>query len=235
MLKDLKQKVLQANLDLVKYNLITLTWGNVSGIDREKNLVVIKPSGVAYDKLKTEDIVVVDLSGKVVEGNLRPSSDTPTHIELYKNFESIGGITHSHSEYATIFAQACQEIPCLGTTHADHFYGSVPLTRFLLKEEVEENYELNTGKIIIERFKDLDPVATPGVLLAGHAPFTWGKSPTESVMNNLILERIAKMAFYTLQTNSVVKPLPEYILQKHFLRKHGPNAYYGQSKTDEKQ
>ena len=235
MLKALKQKVLLANLDLVKYDLVTLTWGNVSGIDREKNLVVIKASGVDYDKMIIEDMVVVDLTGKVVEGNLRPSSDTPTHIELYKNFESIGGITHSHSEYATIFAQACKEIPCLGTTHADHFYGNVPLTRFLTKEEVDENYELNTGKIIIERFKDLDPVETPGVLLAGHAPFTWGKTPAESVTNNLILERVAKMAFSALLLNPETETLPEFILNKHYLRKHGPNAYYGQTKTRNKQ
>jgi L-ribulose-5-phosphate 4-epimerase len=235
MLKALKQKVLLANLDLVKYDLVTLTWGNVSGIDREKNLVVIKASGVDYDKMIIEDMVVVDLTGKVVEGNLRPSSDTPTHIELYKNFESIGGITHSHSEYATIFAQACKEIPCLGTTHADHFYGNVPLTRFLTKEEVDENYELNTGKIIIERFKDLDPVETPGVLLAGHAPFTWGKTPAESVTNNLILERVAKMAFSALLLNPETETLPEFILNKHYLRKHGPDAYYGQTKTRNKQ
>jgi L-ribulose-5-phosphate 4-epimerase len=235
MLKALKQKVLLANLDLVKYDLVTLTWGNVSGIDREKNLVVIKASGVDYDKMIIEDMVVVDLTGKVVEGNLRPSSDTPTHIELYKNFESIGGITHSHSEYATIFAQACKEIPCLGTTHADHFYGNVPLTRFLTKEEVDENYELNTGKIIIERFKDLDPVETPGVLLAGHAPFTWGKTPAESVRNNLILERVAKMAFSALLLNPETETLPEFILNKHYLRKHGPDAYYGQTKTRNKQ
>lgn len=234
MLEDLKQKVLQANLDLVKYDLVTLTWGNVSGIDREKNLVVIKPSGVDYDVMKTEDMVVVDLNGKIAEGNLKPSSDTPTHIELYKNFKGIGGITHSHSEYATVFAQACKEIPCYGTTHADHFYGNIPLTRFLTKEEVEENYELNTGKIIIERFKDLDPAATPGVLLAGHAPFTWGVSPAESVKNNLILERVAEMAFAALQLNPELKTLPAHILKKHYLRKHGPNAYYGQTKTGNK-
>ena len=234
MLKDLKQKVLQANLDLVKYNLVTLTWGNVSGIDREKNLVVIKPSGVDYDKMKIDDMVVVDLNGKVVEGNLRPSSDTPTHIELYKNFKGIGGITHSHSEYATIFAQACKEIPCYGTTHADHFYGTIPVTRFLTKKEVEGNYELNTGKIIIERFKNLDPFAMPGVLLAGHAPFTWGRSPAESVKNNLILERVAEMAFAALQLNPELKVLPKHIINKHYMRKHGPNAYYGQIKPGKK-
>lgn len=234
MLEELKQKVLLANKDLVKYNLVTLTWGNVSGIDRKKNLVVIKPSGVDYNKLKINDMVVVDLNGKIVEGKLRPSSDTPTHIELYKNFKTIGGITHSHSMYATIFAQACKEIPCYGTTHADHFYGVIPVTRFLTKKEVEDGYELNTGKIMVERFKDLNPVATPGVLLAGHAPFTWGSSPAESVRNNLILERVAEMAFSTLQLNPDLKQLPKHIVNKHYLRKHGPNAYYGQTKPGKK-
>jgi L-ribulose-5-phosphate 4-epimerase len=230
MLDDLKDQVLKANLDLVKYNLVTLTWGNVSGIDRDKKLIVIKPSGIDYDKLKIADMVVVDLTGKVIEGSLRPSSDTPTHIELYKNFKNIGGITHSHSECATIFAQACKEIPCLGTTHADHFYGPIPLTRFLTMEEVEENYEVNTGKIIIERFKNLDSTGTPGILVAGHAPFTWGKTPAESVKNNLILERVAKMALSAMLLNPEIKTLPDYILKKHYLRKHGPDAYYGQKK-----
>jgi L-ribulose-5-phosphate 4-epimerase len=232
MLEELKKKVLIANQDLVKYNLVTLTWGNVSGIDRKENLIVIKPSGVEYDKLKIDDMVVIDLNGKVVEGDKRPSSDTPTHVELYKHFLSIGGITHSHSEYATIFAQACKEIPCLGTTHADHFNGPVPVTRFLSREEVEENYELNTGKLIVETFKNLDPVSTPGILLAGHAPFTWGKTPEDSVKNNLVLERIAKMALNSLQLNPNLKGLPDYILNKHYSRKHGSNAYYGQPKDD---
>ena len=215
---------------MVKYELVTLTWGNVSGIDRKKNLVVIKPSGVDYDAMTIDDMVVVDLKGKVVEGKKRPSSDTPTHVELYKAFPSIGGITHSHSQYATIFAQACKEIPCFGTTHADHFNGPVPVTKFLSEENVNSNYELNTGKIIIERFKDLDPVAVPGVLVAGHAPFTWGKDPMDSVKNNLVLERIANMAIHSLQLNPNLKSLPDYILKKHYLRKHGPNAYYGQAK-----
>ena len=234
MLEELKQKVLKANQDLVRYNLVTLTWGNVSGIDRRKNLVVIKPSGVDYDKLKIKDMVVLDLNGKIVEGKSRPSSDTPTHIELYKNFKSIGAITHSHSTYATIFAQACKEIPCYGTTHADHFYGTIPITRFLTMKEVEEGYELNTGKLIVERFKNLDPVATPGVLLAGHAPFTWGSTPAESVKNNLILERVAEMAFAALQLNPKLKALPKHIINKHYMRKHGPNAYYGQLKSGKK-
>jgi len=230
MLEDLKEKVLEANLALVKYELVTLTWGNVSGIDRNENLMVIKPSGVDYDTMTLDDLVVVNLEGKVVEGNRRPSSDTPTHVELYKSFTSIGGITHSHSQYATIFAQACKEIPCLGTTHADHFHGTVPVTKFLTEDEVNSNYELNTGKVILDRFNNLDPDAMPGVLVAGHAPFTWGKTPMDSVKNNLILERIAKMAILSLQLNPNLKNLPEYISNKHYQRKHGPNAYYGQKK-----
>lgn len=230
MLEELKDKVLKANQSLVKYGLVTLTWGNVSGIDREKNLVVIKPSGVDYEKLTTDDMVVVDLSGKVVEGSKRPSSDTATHVELYKAFQNIGGIAHSHSEFATIFAQACVEIPCFGTTHADHFDGNIPVTRFLTEKEVNENYELNTGKIIIERFKDLDPVAVPGVLVAGHAPFVWGKDAEDSVKNNLVLERVAKMAYVSMQLNPNLTALPDYILKKHYERKHGPGAYYGQPK-----
>ncbi len=228
MLDDLKVKVLAANLALVKYKLVTLTWGNVSGISRDENLIVIKPSGVEYEVMTVDDLVVVNLEGKVVEGNKRPSSDTPTHIELYKAFPSIGGITHSHSQYATIFSQACKEIPCFGTTHADHFHGSIPVTKFLSEDDVNSNYELNTGKIIVERFKDLDPIAMPGVLVAGHAPFTWGKDAMDSVRNNLILERIAKMAILSLQLNPDLKNLPEYISSKHYQRKHGPNAYYGQ-------
>jgi L-ribulose-5-phosphate 4-epimerase len=231
MLKSLKQQVLEANLDLVTFNLVTLTWGNVSGISREEELIVIKPSGVEYKKLKLKDMVVVDLSGKVIEGDLQPSSDTPTHIELYKGFPTIGGIAHSHSEYSTIFAQACREIPCIGTTHADAFYGSVPLTRFLKKNEVEEKYEFNTGKIIIERFKNLDPITTPGVLVAGHAPFTWGIDANDAVRSNLVLERIAFMALHSLCINPKLKLLPDYILNKHHQRKHGPNAYYGQKKN----
>ena len=228
MLEELKEKVLKANLALVKYNLVTLTWGNVSGIDREKGLVVIKPSGVDYEKMKAEDMVVVDLTGKRVEGKLNPSSDTPTHVELYKSFQKIGGISHSHSEYATIFAQASMEIPCFGTTHADHFNGPVPVTRFLTEEEVNSGYELNTGKLIAERFKDLDPVSIPAVLVAGHASFAWGKDPEDSVKNNLVLERVAKMALNCLSLKVDLKDLPDYIQKKHYERKHGKNAYYGQ-------
>jgi L-ribulose-5-phosphate 4-epimerase len=228
MLEDLKLKVLQANLDLVKYGLVTLTWGNASGIDRSKNLVVIKPSGVDYSEMKADDMVVVDFHNKIVEGKYKPSSDTLTHIEIYKAFLNVGGISHTHSEYATIFAQACREIPCFGTTHADNFFGSVPLARFLTEEEVKENYELNTGKVIVERFKNLDPDAIPGVLLSGHAPFTWGKNPDDAVKNSLVLERIAKMALYDLQLNPELKQLPDHILKKHYLRKHGKDSYYGQ-------
>ncbi|MFH1195016.1 MAG: L-ribulose-5-phosphate 4-epimerase [bacterium] len=228
MLEKLKREVLQANLDLVKHGLVVLTWGNVSGIDREHGCIVIKPSGVSYDHLMPEDLVVVDPEGNVVEGNHRPSTDTPTHIELYKAFPEIGGVSHSHSNYATMFAQACKEIPCFGTTHADHFYGCIPLSRFLTKEEVEVAYEKHTGQVIIERFENLNPVATPGILIAGHAPFTWGKTAAESVKNALILERIAEMAIGTYRINGEIKELPKYISEKHYNRKHGPGAYYGQ-------
>ncbi len=228
MLEELKNKVLKANQSLVEYGLVTLTWGNVSGIDRSKGLVVIKPSGVDYGLMKAEDMVVVDLDGKIIEGKMRPSSDLPTHIELYKSFKEIGGITHSHSENATSFAQACIEIPCFGTTHADHFNGPVPVTRFLTEAEVNENYELFTGKVIIERFMNLDYQAVPGILVAGHAPFTWGKNPEDSVKNNLVLERVAKMALNSLLLNPKISKLPDYILSKHYKRKHGPDAYYGQ-------
>ena len=228
MLEKLKKEVLKANLDLVKLGLVTLTWGNVSGIDRSKGLIVIKPSGVDYNKLTIKNMVVVDLKGKVVEGKKRPSSDTPTHIELYKAFPEIGGITHTHSKYATVFSQACKEIPCLGTTHADHFYGTIPVTRLLTEEEVNTDYELNTGKVIIERFENINPLSMPGVLVAGHAPFAFGKSASESVRNGLILERVAGMALSTFQLNPNINELPDYITEKHYKRKHGPDAYYGQ-------
>jgi L-ribulose-5-phosphate 4-epimerase len=228
MLEKLKEKVLNANLALVKYNLVTLTWGNVSGIDRKKGLIVIKPSGVDYEKMRSEDMVIVDLNGKRIEGRLNPSSDTPTHIELYKAFPNIGGISHSHSEYATIFAQVSMEIPCFGTTHADHFNGPIPVTRFLTEKEVNSEYEFNTGKIISERFKALDPESIPAVLVAGHAPFAWGKDPEDAVENNLVLERVAKMAWNCLALKPDLKKLPDYIQKKHHERKHGDNAYYGQ-------
>ena len=234
MLTELKEQVWKANLDLAKYKLITLSFGNVSGIDQNRGFVVIKPSGVSYYEAKPEDMVVVDLEGNVVDSRLNPSSDTPTHLELYKAFEQIGGVTHTHSEYATIFAQACKEIPCFGTTHADYFNGKIPVTRFLSEKEVKDDYEGNTGKVIVERFKELNPLEMPAVLVAGHGPFSWGKTPSESVENSLILEKVAKMAFGTLQINSKSGSLPEYLLQKHYLRKHGPDAYYGQKKQGAK-
>ena len=230
MLEKLKKEVVQANKELVRYGLITLTWGNASGIDRAKGLVVIKPSGVEYDEMSTNDMVVVDLDGNVVEGNLRPSSDTPTHVYLYKAFLKIGGIVHTHSTYATMFAQARREIPCFGTTHADHFHGSIPVTRFLTKKEVESDYELNTGVVIVQRFKKLDPAAMPSVLVGGHAPFAWGHDASDAVNNSLILERVAQMAIGSLQLNAKLAALPAYIQEKHYQRKHGPNAYYGQKK-----
>jgi L-ribulose-5-phosphate 4-epimerase len=228
MLEQLKHLVLEANLDLVRNGLVTLTWGNVSGIDYTERLVVIKPSGVSYDALRAEDMVVVDLNGNVVEGNRKPSSDTPTHLKLYKAFPMIGGITHTHSPFATMFAQACKEIPCLGTTHADHFNGAIPVTRYLTEEEVKMDYEASTGNIIIERFSGVDILALPAVLVAGHAPFTWGKDAAESVKNAIALERVAQMAMGTLWLDPNIAELPPYISKKHFERKHGPDAYYGQ-------
>lgn len=222
------QEVYQANMDLARHGLVTLTWGNVSGISRADRCIVIKPSGVDYGSMKIDDMVVLDMTGKVVYGRLRPSSDAPTHILLYQAFPSIGGVVHTHSLYATMFAQAGREIPCLGTTHADHFNGPVPVTRFLTEQEVLEGYERATGSVIVERFTGLDPADMPGVLVAGHAPFAWGRTAAEAVENSLILERIAQMALGTLQLNPAVSPLPEHIRKKHYRRKHGPDAYYGQ-------
>ena len=230
MIEQLKKDVYRANVELARHGLVTLTWGNVSGIDRAGGRVAIKPSGVDYQAMSASDMVVVDLDGKVVEGELRPSSDTPTHLELYRAFPSIGGVVHTHSLYASMFAQACREIPCLGTTHADHFNGPVPVTRFLAAEEVDSGYESWTGKIIVERFSGLNTTATPGVLVAGHAPFAWGANPADAVENSLILERIAQMALGTLQLNPHMSALPDHIQQKHYQRKHGPKAYYGQKK-----
>jgi L-ribulose-5-phosphate 4-epimerase len=228
MLEQLKEQVWKANLELVTSGLVTLTWGNVSGIDIGEGLMVIKPSGVPYNVLRADDMVVLDLHGKVVDGSRKPSSDTPTHLKLYNTFPMIGGITHTHSMYATIFAQACKEIPCYGTTHSDHFNGSIPVTRFLTQEEVQTGYEINTGSVIIERFAQLDVVALPAVLVAGHAPFAWGKDAADSAKNALALERVAQMALGTMQLNPAVSELPQYIRKKHFERKHGPKAYYGQ-------
>lgn len=231
MFDRLKAEVYQANIDLVQHGLVTLTWGNVSGIDRSAGCVAIKPSGVEYENLTADDMMVLDMDGNVVDGHLRPSSDTPTHLELYKAFSSVGGIVHTHSVYATMFAQACREIPCLGTSHADHFNGPVPVTRFLSADEVRQGYERLTGKIIIERFVAMDPMEMPGVLVAGHAPFVWGGDAADAVRNSLILERIAQMAIGTFQLNPTVSPLPTHIQKKHYRRKHGPDAYYGQKKT----
>jgi L-ribulose-5-phosphate 4-epimerase len=228
MLERLKDEVCQANLDLVTHGLVTLTWGNVSGISEDRRHVVIKPSGVSYDKMRAEQMVVVDLAGNVVEGDLRPSSDTPTHVLLYQHFADVGGITHTHSRYATTFAQARLEIPCYGTTHADHFNGPVPVTRPLTKAEVDEAYEANTGQVIIERFGDLDPAVMPAVLVAGHAPFTWGKGVAESVKNAVALEAVAQMALGVQQIMRHAPALETYVLEKHYQRKHGPDAYYGQ-------
>ncbi len=232
MLDDLKEKVLIANLDLVKYKLVTLTWGNVSGIDREEGLIVIKPSGLSYEGMRSSDMVVVDLEGNVAEGMHNPSSDTPTHLKLYKAFPGIGGIAHTHSKYATMFAQAGKEIPCLGTTHADSFKGTIPITRFISKEEVKEGYEKNTAIVITECFKDTNPIEMPAVLVRGHGPFTFGKTPHDAAENSHILELTAEMAFGTYQLNQEFKDLPEYILKKHYNRKHGPDAYYGQKNKE---
>ena len=230
MLEELKKKVYEANMELPRYGLVTFTWGNVSGIDREKGLFVIKPSGVDYDKMTWEDMVVMDLEGNKVEGKFKPSSDTPTHLELYKAFPEIGGIVHTHSSYATSWAQAGRSIPCYGTTHADYIYGEVPCVRCLTKEEIEEAYETNTGHLIVNEFKRMnkDPMAVPAVLCKNHGPFAWGKNADKAVYNGTVLEEICKMAFNTLALNPAAKNLPDYIVDKHYLRKHGPNAYYGQ-------
>ncbi len=229
MLEKLKEQVLKANLELDHRGLIIYTWGNVSGIDREQGLVVIKPSGVAYEELRVDSMVVLTLDGQVVEGNLKPSSDTPTHLELYRSFPRIGGVVHTHSPHATSWAQANRDIPCLGTTHADYFYGPVPCARPLSQDEVATDYEKNTAKVIIERFQNLNYQHLPGVLVAGHGPFTWGKDAFEAVHNSVVLEELAKMALASIQLNPGVGLLPQYMLDKHFLRKHGPKAYYGQA------
>ncbi len=231
MLEALKEKVFRANMDLPKLGLVIYTWGNVSGIDRESGLVVIKPSGVEYDSMRPEDMVVVDLDGKKVEGGLRPSSDTATHIELYKAFPAVGGIVHTHSKFATAFAQARRSVPAFGTTHADYFHGPVPCTRELTEEEINGEYEKNTGLVIVERFGDIDYEAVPGVLAANHGPFAWGKDPEQAVYNARVLEQIAEMALYTLQLDPGAAGAPKYILDKHYNRKHGKNSYYGQEKS----
>ncbi len=230
MLQELKRQVYEANMLLPKYGLVTFTWGNVSAIDRESALFVIKPSGVEYESMKPEDMVVMDLNGNRVEGKLRPSSDTPTHLELYKAFPEIGGIVHTHSSYATSWAQAGRSIPCYGTTHADYIYGEVPCVRCLTKEEIDEAYETNTGKLIVSEFKrsKKEIMAVPAVLCKNHGPFTWGKDAKDAVHNAVVLEEVAKMAYRTESINSKVEPAPQELQDKHYYRKHGAGAYYGQ-------
>jgi L-ribulose-5-phosphate 4-epimerase len=228
MLESLKEAVFRANLDLPKHNLVTFTWGNVSGIDRRKGLVAIKPSGVAYEKLKVSDIVIVDMDGNKVEGDLNPSSDTATHLVFYKEFKEIGGVVHTHSPWATSFAQAGKSLPAFGTTHADYFYGEVPCTRKMNAREIEGEYEKETGNVIVEAFKDIDPMQMPGVLVNMHGPFTWGTDPDNAVHNSVVLEEVAKMAFNTMMLSPGIGQMDEKLLDKHFLRKHGKNAYYGQ-------
>jgi L-ribulose-5-phosphate 4-epimerase len=228
MYERLKQQVCDANLDLQKHGLVVFTWGNVSGIDRSHGVIAIKPSGVSYEKLTPEAIVLVDLDGRVVEGDLRPSSDTPTHVELYRGLAGIGGVCHTHSTYATMWAQAEREIPCFGTTHADYFYGPVPVTDVLTRDEIEGPYEENTGRVIVRRFANINPLQMPAVLVANHGPFTWGKDAAQSVENAVVLEQVAMMAHGTLIVNARQNGISQALLDRHYLRKHGQNAYYGQ-------
>lgn len=232
MLEKLKQEVLEANLELVKQGLVIYTWGNVSGVDRETGLVVIKPSGVSYNNMKAKDMVVVDLEGNIIEGDLKPSSDTPTHLILYKKYNIIGGIVHTHSEWATSFAQAGKDIPCYGTTHADYFYGNIPCTRKLTEEEIQGEYEKETGNVILETLKNrnIKPLEIPGILVFNHGPFAWGETPSKVVHNAKVLEEVSKMAFRTQALNKNITAIDKILLDKHYLRKHGKSAYYGQSK-----
>jgi L-ribulose-5-phosphate 4-epimerase len=227
-LKDLREAVLEANLELVRRGLVLYTFGNASGIDREQGLVVIKPSGMSYETMKPEDLVIVDLDGRTVEGLLRPSSDLPTHIILYKAFPAVGGVAHTHSRCATAWAQAQREIPCFGTTHADYFHGPVPVTKPLSPAEIKKNYEQNTGLAILRSMKKHDPLHTPGVLVAGHAPFCWGGSPAEAAHNAVVVEEVAAMALQTIRANPKARPISKVLHEKHFFRKHGSTAYYGQ-------
>ena len=232
MLEQLKEEVYRANMLLPEHHLITFTWGNVSGIDRDKGLIVIKPSGVEYDVMKPEDMVVVDLeTGKTVEGELNPSSDTPTHLEIYRSFPNVGGVVHTHSRWATLWAQAGRGIPPYGTTHGDYFSDTIPCTRAMTEEEIRTEYELNTGKVIVETFAGKEPDYIPAVLVKNHGPFAWGSDPHNAVHNAVVLEEVAMMAVYTEQLmGGAVEPMPRVLLEKHFFRKHGPNAYYGQAK-----
>ena len=233
MLENLKREVLEANLDLRRKGLILFTWGNASGFDRQKGLVVIKPSGVAYEELSEDKLVVVDLEGNPVEGDFSQSSDTPTHLEIYKAFPQICGVAHSHSTYAVIWSQARRPIPAFGTTHADYFHGEVPLTRPLTPEEINQGYEVNTGRVIVERFRELDPLATPGVLVYSHGPFSWGGSAAEAVENMAVLEEVARMAWGTLQIAPETPPMQQELLDKHYFRKHGGKSYYGQKQKSD--
>lgn len=227
-MQKLKQQVFEANMDLPRYGLVTFTWGNVSAIDRERGQVVIKPSGVAYTHMTVDDMVVVDMSGNVVEGGYRPSSDTATHLALYQRYPSLGGVVHTHSTHATAWAQAGQAIPALGTTHTDYFFGDIPCTRALTAEEVQGEYELNTGKVIIETLADVEPLHTPGIVVYQHGPFAWGKDAEDAVHNAVVMEEVAKMAWIARGINPGLNPIDDYLMNKHFMRKHGPNAYYGQ-------
>jgi L-ribulose-5-phosphate 4-epimerase len=228
MLPQLREEVLEANLEVVRKGLVLYTFGNASGIDRGAGLVVIKPSGLPYDRMTPADLVIVDLQGEIIEGAMRPSSDLPTHLVLYNAFPAIGGIVHTHSRAATAFAQAQREIPCFGTTHADYFYGPIPVTAPMTADEIRMNYEENTGHAIARRFQNLDPLQIPAVLVSGHAPFTWGQSAIEAAHHAVILEEVAELASRTLALDPSAAPIPQLLLDKHFLRKHGPTAYYGQ-------
>jgi len=225
---QLREEVLEANLELIRRGLVIYTFGNASGVDRDKGLVVIKPSGVDFDKLTPENLVVTDLDGRIIEGRLRPSSDLDTHLVLYRAFSGLGGVVHTHSRYATAWAQAGREIPCLGTTHADYYHGSVPLTAGLSDDEIAGDYEKNTGEAIVRRYGEADPTSAPGVLVAGHGPFAWGKSPTKAAQNAVLLEEIAAIAYHTVMLNPQAGPLGRAQHDRHFFRKHGPGAYYGQ-------
>lgn len=231
MLEELKEEVFEENLELVEKKLVIYTWGNVSGIDRESKIFAIKPSGVDYDIMKSDDMVLIDLEGKKIEGKYKPSSDTATHIELYKAFPEIGAIVHTHSSYATSWAQARKDIPAFGTTHADYFYGDIPCARALTKEEIENDYEKNTGLVIIETLKErnINPMDIPGIIIASHGPFAWGKDSRQAVYNAVVLEELSKMAYRTIQINPNIKSVEKYLLDKHYFRKHGKNAYYGQN------
>lgn len=232
MLEELKREVYEANMELRRKGMVIYTWGNVSGIDREKQLVVIKPSGVDYDSMKPDDMVVVDMGGNIVEGAYKPSSDTATHLFLYKSYPAIGGVVHTHSTWAVTFAQAGMAIPAFGTTHADYFFGDIPCTRELTEQEIEEAYELNTGKVIVETIGEADPMAIPGILVKNHGPFAWGKTPAGSVHNTVVMDKVAELAYKTMTLNPEASRVSQFLLNKHYYRKHGTNAYYGQGSQD---